>query len=160
MSWLSSHLDAVYLSCRNFAWRSFRGWDAALRIDLNTFQNYTIYWYDYTLINKTCLNAFRLTPKAYRFFNVSEMQNALETLQKCDICKRMVLRLLKCFRNTFETHLNTHLKHIVNAIPRDPHWVYQMDLLNFAGGSFQRTKVCGVYPPAERGFNFWKMPIF
>ena len=36
------------------------------------------------------------------------MQNALETLQKQDICKRMVLRLLKYFRNTFEHTFETH----------------------------------------------------
>ena len=54
----------------------------------------------------------------------------------------------KCFGNTkrivfhLQNAFEAHLKHVVNAKHKDPNWVYQMDLLNFAGGSFPWTKLC------------------
>ena len=77
--------------------------------------------------------------------------------------------LRKCFKNatfvnTFFSVSETHWKHIVDAKPKpfheDPNWAYQMDLHNFVEGSHQRTKVCDVYPPVVRGFNFLKTPDF
>ena len=68
--------------------------------------------------------------------------------KKCDICNAICM--------PFVLLVNAKLK----PLHEDPSRVYQMDLLNFEGGSFWRTKVCDVYPPAERGFNFWKTPDF
>ena len=97
---------------------------------------------------------------AKHFKNASWTRNVLQTLKKRYNCKCLILCFPKHFGNTFETRW----KHIWNTYPY-PSWgtkpsILHMDLLNFAGGLFWRTKMCDTYPPAERGFNFQKMPFF
>ena len=74
----------------------------------------------------------------------------------------------KCIKNTLSMHvpgwtpypyMGIHPTRY-NHTPREPNQVLHGYLLHFMEGKFSRTKVCDIYPLAERAFNFLNMAIF
>ena len=92
----------------------------------------------------------------------------LKRLKKMDQIQRHSFTLTETFQKRFINtcpwvnpypYMGIHASGYIYT-PGEPNWVLHGYLLHFAADKFSRTKVCDIYPQAERAFNFPDMAFF